>query len=60
MSSIEIANLEHANLEHAGRVAMGWSPESYDGKSRYRTVLMAFLPAVSILFVAVIFLVSTL
>lgn len=53
MSSIEIAK-----LEHAGRVAMAWSPEGYDGKSHYTPVLLAFLPAVSILLVAVTFLIS--
>ena len=53
MSAIEIAN-----LEHAGRIAMGWSPEGQDQKSGIGTVLMALLPAVSILLVAVTVLVS--
>lgn len=53
MSAIEIAN-----LENAGRVAMGWSPEGYDQKSRVGGVLVALLPAASILLVAVTLLIS--
>jgi hypothetical protein len=49
---------EIANLEHASRVAMAWSPEGYDGKTHYGPVLMAFVPAICVVLVAMTFLVS--
>ena len=51
MSQIDIANLEHAS-----RASFGWAPEGYDGKTHYRAVLTAALPAIGILAVAASFL----
>jgi hypothetical protein len=53
MSSTEIAK-----LEHAGRVAMAWSPEGYDQEIRFAPLLVAFVPAVSLVVVALTFLIS--
>lgn len=47
-----MTQIDIANLEHASRASFGWSPEGYDGKTHYRAVLAASLPAVGILAVA--------
>jgi hypothetical protein len=45
---------EIATLENAGRSAFAWTPEGYDGRTHYRAVLTALVPALSILSVAVV------
>ena len=51
-----MTQIEIANLEHASRASFGWSPEGYDGKTHYRAVLTAALPALGIVIVAATFL----
>ncbi len=51
---------EIASLEHAGRAAFAWVPEGYDGRTHYRSVLAALVPAVGILAVATTLLVTIL
>jgi hypothetical protein len=48
-----MTQIEIANLEHASRTSFGWSPVGYDGRTHYRAVLAAALPAVGILAAAV-------
>jgi hypothetical protein len=48
---------ESANLEHAARAAIAWAPEGYDGRRHYREVLMAVIPALTIIAAAALFLV---
>lgn len=51
---------EIATLEHAGRSALAWTPEGYDGRTHYGTVLAALVPAIGILTVAVTLLLAIL
>jgi len=53
-----MTQIEITNLEYASRASFGWSPEGYDGKTHYRAVLTAALPAVGILAVAATLLAS--
>ncbi|MGV3490312.1 MAG: hypothetical protein ACO1OG_03235 [Devosia sp.] len=55
-----MTNHEIATLEHAGRSALAWTPESYDGRTHYGSVLAAIIPAVGILVVAASLLFSVL
>jgi hypothetical protein len=53
-----MTQIEITNLEYASRASFGWAPEGYDGKTHYRAVLTAALPAVGILAVAATLLAS--
>ena len=53
-----MTQIDIANLEHASRASFGWSLEGYDGKTHYRPLLTAALPALAILAVAATFLAS--
>jgi len=53
-----MTQIEIANLEHASRASFGWAPAGYDGRTHYRAVLAAALPAVGILAVAATLLAS--
>ncbi len=47
-----MTQLEISALENAGRASMAWSPEGYDGRTHYATVLTAMIPAFAILVAA--------
>ncbi|MDP1730171.1 MAG: hypothetical protein Q8L54_03140 [Devosia sp.] len=51
---------EIANLEHAGRAAMAWIPEGIDGRTHYRSLMAAIVPAAGILAVAATLLLAVL
>ncbi|WP_158625933.1 hypothetical protein [Arsenicitalea aurantiaca] len=51
-----MTHMEMTALENASRTAMAWSPEGYDGRTRYDYVLKAGLPALAIVAVAALLL----
>ena len=51
-----MTQMEIDTLEHASRMALGWSPEGYDGKVHFGALLGAVLPALGILAAAAAFL----
>lgn len=51
---------EIANLENASRAAMAWIPEGSDGRTHYRALVAAILPAAGILAVAATLLLAVL
>jgi hypothetical protein len=48
--------MQQTNVEHRARAAVAWATEGYDGRSHYREVLIALVPAFSIILAAALFL----
>lgn len=53
-----MTNREIDTLENAGRSAFAWVPEGYDGRTHFTAVFAALVPAIGILAVASVFLLS--
>ena len=51
-----MAYMQQTNVEHRARAAVAWATEGYDGRSHYREVLIALVPAFSIILAAALFL----
>ena len=51
-----MAYMQRTNVEHGTRAAIAWAAEGYDGRSHYREVLIALVPAFSIILAAALFL----
>ena len=49
--------MESTNVEHRARAAVALAPAGFDGRSHYREVLIALVPAFAIIIAAALFLV---
>ena len=52
-----MAYMESTSVRHSGRAAIASAIEGYDGRSHYREVMMAIIPALAIIMAAALVLV---